>query len=93
MIFYIWNHTHSEQFKEFKEYEQKKKTSLKQKQYEAGKYSVVSLCITWIKSRRLTSCLLLTENWKWNDENTVENWIEMIKEKLHTNWNWKDYEY
>jgi len=34
---------HSEQFKEFKEKEQKKKTSLKRKQYEAGNYSIVIL--------------------------------------------------
>ena len=44
--FFIWNHTLYEQFKELKEYEQKKKTSLKWKQNEAGNYSVVSLCIT-----------------------------------------------
>ena len=53
---------HSEQFKEFKEKEQEKKTSLKRKQYEAGNYIIVILCITGIKSRQLTSCLLLTEN-------------------------------
>jgi len=52
---------HSEQFDEFKNKEQEKKT-LKRKQYDAGNYSNVILCITWIKSRRLTSCLLLTEN-------------------------------
>ena len=56
---------HSEQFKEFKENEQEKKTALKQNQYQAGNYFIVILCITWIKtykSRRLTSCLLLNEN-------------------------------
>jgi len=40
----------------------KEEISQKQKQYEAANYSIVSLCITLIKSRRLTSCLLLTEN-------------------------------
>jgi len=34
---------HTEQFKEFKEYEQKKKTLLKWKQYEAGNYSIFPL--------------------------------------------------
>jgi len=59
-FFHLKSHTHSEQLKEFKEYEQKKKTSLKQKQYEAGNNSIVSLCITCIKSRRDRKLKLVT---------------------------------
>jgi len=37
---------HSEQFKQFKENEQEKKTSLKRKQDEVGNYSILILCRT-----------------------------------------------
>jgi len=70
------------------------KTSLiKRKQHEPGKYSIVILCITWIKG---DDWPVLTENWKWNDENTVENklnWNDPRKNCIQAENKKKDYRY